>query len=239
KSSGHAIQPPGKISYEWLKYASCIVKGENEEHSISITPEMVYFTNLVIRHYEVQRNRMIQERPHEERARHKDFYISPRTQAKALDLVRGLAFLKGRTSVDKSDVSRLHYLLCTSGIPSEKALFQKSFETLSHLYGASGGFEQLGQLLMLEEILRRFKTDPSLLKKPISELEGIQAKRSLVSWAKETFGSADADTGEKKRVTERFLSQIQPVTEDLKQLKSHLEKEIKVVFGNDGEHFGG
>jgi len=239
KSSGNVVLPPAKISFEWLKYASGIVKGENEEILISVSSEMVYFTNLVIRHYEVQRNRMIQERPHEERARHKDFYISPRTQAKALDLIRGLAFLKGRTTVDKSDVSRLNYLLCTSGIPSERALFQKSFETLSHLYGASGGFEQLGQMLMLEEILQRFKKDPSLLKKPIAELDGIQAKRSLLSWAKEIFGSADADIEEKKRITERFLSQIMPVTEDLKQLKAHLEKEIKLVFSTEGELFAG
>jgi MoxR-like ATPase len=237
KASGNVIQPQKKISYEWLKYASSIVKGEVQEQVITMSSEMVYFTNLVIRHYEVQRNRMMQERPHEERARHKDFYISPRTQAKALDLVRGLAFLKGRMTVERADVSRLHYLLCTSGIPSEKALFHKSFETLNHLYGASGGFEQLGQMLMLEEILRRFKGDPSLLKKPISELEGIQVKRSLVSWAKETFGSGDADLEQKRRLTEKFLAQVQPVTEDLKQLKLHLEKEIKIVFGNDGEHF--
>jgi MoxR-like ATPase len=238
KASGNIIQPEKKISYQWLKYASGIVKGEIEDRAITVSSEIVYFTNLVIRHYEVQRNRMMQERPHEERGRHKDFYISPRTQAKALDLIRGLAFLKGRTAVDKSDVSRLHYLLCTSGIPSERALFGKSFETLSHLYGASGGFDQLAQMLMLEDILRRFRNDPSLLKKPITELDGIQAKRSLLSWAKETFGSADADIEEKKRITEKFLSEIQPVTEDLKQLKTHLEREIKTVFGADGEHFG-
>ena len=239
KASGNILQPEKKISYQWLKYASSVVKGEVEDRVVSMSPEMVYFTNLVIRHYEVQRNRMMQERPHEERARQKDFYISPRTQAKALDLVRGLAFLKGRTSVEQTDISRLYYLLCTSGIPSEKALYQKSFETLSHLYGASGGFEQLAQLLMLEEILRRFRKEPSLLKKPITELEGFQIKRSLLSWAKETFGAADADIEQKKRLMEGFLSQIQPVTEDLKQLKTHLEKEIKFVFGSNGEPFGG
>ena len=93
-------------------------------------------------------------------------------------------------------------------------------------------------MLMLEEMLRRFKNDPSLLKKPITELEGFQVKRSLLSWAKETFGSADADVEQKKRLTESFLAQIQPVTEDLKQLKTHLEIEIKTVFGASGEPFG-
>jgi MoxR-like ATPase len=239
KASGNIIQPEKKISYAWLKYACGIVKGDAEDQVITLSSEMVYFINLVIRHYEVQRNRMMQERPHEERSRQKDFYVSPRTQAKALDLVRGLAFLKGRLSVDRTDVSRLHYLLCTSGIPSEKALFQKSFETLNHLYGASGGFDQLSQMLMLEEILRRFKSDPSLLKKPIAELEGFQIKRSLIDWAKETFGATNADLEQKRRLTETFLHQIQPVTEDLKQLKAHLEREIKSIFSTSSEPFGG
>ncbi|MEI8134948.1 MAG: AAA family ATPase [bacterium] len=238
KASGNVLKAEKKISYQWLKYASAIIKGEVADQIVTMSPEIVYFTNLVIRHYEVQRNRMMQERPHEERARHKDFYISPRTQAKSLDLIRGLAFLKGRTAVDRTDVGRLHYLLCTSGIPSEKALFQKSFETLNHLYGTSGGFEQLAQMLMLEELLRKFKSDPALLKRPMTELDGIQVKRSLISWAKETFGSADADKEQKRRLLEGFLSQIQPVTEDLKQLKLHLEKEIKAVFGNDPVRFG-
>ncbi|MDP4228998.1 MAG: MoxR family ATPase [Bacteroidota bacterium] len=239
KASGNIIQPEKKISYSWLKYASGLIKGETEDQAVTLSSEMVYFINLVIRHYEVQRNRMMQERPHEERSRQKDFYISPRTQAKALDLVRGLAFLKGRMSVDRTDVSRLHYLLCTSGIPSEKALFQKSFETLNHLYGASGGFDQLSQMLMLEEILRRFKSDPSLLKKPIAELDGFQIKRSLLAWAKETFGATNADIEQKRRLTETFLHQIQPVTEDLKQLKAHLEREIKSIFSTNSEPFAG
>src|SRR2546421_10729332 len=60
KASGSVIQPEKKISYQWLKYASGIVKGEVPDTTIAYSPEMIYFTNLVIRHYEVQRNRMMQ-----------------------------------------------------------------------------------------------------------------------------------------------------------------------------------
>jgi hypothetical protein len=236
RRSGNVKQPQKKIKFEWLKYASHIVKGEASEEKVTVAPEMLYFTNLVIRHYEIQRNRLIQERPHEERLRQKDYYISPRTQAKALDLLRALAFLKGRDQVDKTDVSRLHYLLCTSGIPGENALFQKSYETLAHLYGASNGFDQLAQLLLLHDILRRFRADSSLLQKPITELEGIQVKRSVLEWAKETFGTADTDIENKRRLCEKFLEQITPATEDIRQMKTHLEKEIKLVFGGE-QHF--
>src|SRR5438270_11095077 len=53
RASGNVIQPEKKISYEWLKYASGIIKGEAKDNIITFSPEMVYFTNLVIRHYEV------------------------------------------------------------------------------------------------------------------------------------------------------------------------------------------
>lgn len=233
KRSGSVKPPEKKVKFEWLAYASAIVKGNVEGEKITVPSEILYFMNLVIRHYEVQRNRLIHERPHEERLRQKDFYISPRTQAKALDLLRALAFLKGRTTCEASDVSRLHYLLCTSGIASEKMLYTKSYDTLHHLYGNSGGFEQLAQLLMLHDILRRFKLDPSLMNKPMSELEGIEVKRSLTEWAKETFAGADTDAGNKRRLCEKYVEQIVPATEDIKQMKTSLEKEIKQVFGGE------
>ncbi|MBS1903935.1 MAG: MoxR family ATPase [Bacteroidetes bacterium] len=236
KASGKTLEPPTKVHYSWLKYASGVIKGESQDEEVAVSSEHLYFTNLVIRHYEVQRNRMLQERPHEERIRHKDYYISPRTQAKSLDLLRALAFLKNRTSVDLTDVQRLHYILCTSGIAAEKALFVKSYETLNHLYGASGGFEQLAQLLTIESLLRSLKADPKAIQEPIAELEGVTKKRSIVEWAKEKFGSADKDAGAKRRQFEAVVAAIQPLTEDLKQLKIHIEKEIRTVFGShDGE----
>lgn len=237
KRSGDVKQPVKKVHFDHLKYANCIIKGQVEGEKIDVPPEILYFTNLVIRHYEIQRNRLIQERPHEERLRQKDYYISPRTQAKALDLLRALAFLKGRTAVDKTDVARLHYLFCTTGIAGERALFQKSYDTLQHLYGASNGFEQLAQMLVLHDILRRFRQDPSLLTKPMAELEGIEVKRSVVEWAKETFGTADTDIEHKRRLCEKFLDHVVPVTEDIKQMKTHLAQEIKQVFATGDEHF--
>jgi MoxR-like ATPase len=234
KASGKVLEPSAKVSYDWLKYASCVIKGESSEEAVEISNEHLYFMNLVVRHYEVQRNRMLQERPHEERIRQKDYYISPRTQAKALDLLRALAFLKNRSAVDLTDIARLNYLLCTAGIPAEKALYQKSYETMQHLYGASGGFDQLAQLLAIEALLRKLKADPKKIQQPITELEGVVTKRSLVEWAKEKFGSSDADAGQKRRQFETALSGIQPLTEDLKQLKIHLEKEVKFIFSTDG-----
>ena len=234
---GNAIEPPKKISYADLSYATHIVRGEIAEHPMTVSPDLVYFMNLVIRHYEVQRNRVLHDRPHEAHLRTKDFYISPRTQAKTLDVLRAIAFLHGRTHAEKADIPKLHLLLCTSGVAEERTLFQRSYETLSQLYQVSGGFDQLAALLTLEDVLTRLKRDPTLMSKPLGELEGVPAKRSLIAWAKETLGVADASAGHKRRLAEGFLQSIHPSTEDLKSLKVHLEKEIKIVFADHVEHF--
>src|ERR1041385_2483466 len=58
RNLGSAIEPPKKIRYSDLKYATHIIRGEVPEYPIAIAPEIVYFMNLVIRHYEIQRNRL-------------------------------------------------------------------------------------------------------------------------------------------------------------------------------------
>jgi len=187
--SGGIARPEHRISYDALDYSTRVIKGLVPEHMISFPPDMLYFMNLVIRHYEVQRNRLMKERPDAEHLRStdfgraKDYYISPRTQAKAIDLVRSIAFLHGRDHVVRADIDRLHFLLCTSGIAEQKTLFKKSFETLNQLYAASNGFEQLASMLQLEELLAKYKKDPELLDKPLEEFTGVKAKRGFFDWA--------------------------------------------------------
>ena len=237
KNLGHSIEPPKKIHYRDLTYAAQIVRGNVPDYTITIAPDVVYFMNLVIRHYEVQRNRLLHERPHEAHLRTKDYYISPRTQAKAIDVLRAIAFLNGRRFAERADIRKLHLLLTTSGIPEEKALYQRSYDTLVQLYQAAGGFEQLSALLTLEDVLTRLKQDPSLMNRPLAELDGTATKRSLLTWAKETLGVSDASAGHKRRLAEGFLESIHPSTEDLKTLKTHLEQEIKAVFSEHIEHY--
>jgi hypothetical protein len=240
---GGVARPDFRIAYEDLNYASMIIRGMVSTHQITFAPDLLYFMNLVIRHYEVQRNRLMRERPDAEMTRSadfgrsKDYYISPRTQAKAIDLVRSIAFLHGRDHVVKADIDRLHFLLCTAGIAEQKALYKKSFETLNQLYSAAHGFDQLASLLQLEELLTKYKKDPNLLDEPMEEFTGIQAKRSIFDWAKETLGMTDKSAAHKRRLAEGFLESIHPATDDLKQLKATLEKEVKLVFASEQEHF--
>lgn len=226
---GNAIYPKKRFPYSTLLTVTRIIKGEDEKMQIAIAPEIIFFANLVIRYYEMQRNRLIHEKPHEH-AQQKDYYISPRTQTKALDLLRAVAFLQGRDHVVKEDVKKLWYLFCTVGIAEQKALFKKSYETLLHQYDASKGLEKLKSLLDLQELLDKLNANPSLLKKPITEIEDIVVKRSLVEWAKETLGITDANAEHNRRMLEGYLKSIIPVTEEIKELKQRQEAEVKELF---------
>ncbi len=229
RHGGAVVLPEKRIPYADLYRVSRIVKGESEEMTISIPPEVIYFANLVIRHYEVQRNRLLQERP-QEKGDYKDFYISPRTQAKALDLLRAVAFLQGRDRVLKEDVQKLWYLFCTVGIAEQKALFRKSYETLLRQYDATRGLEQLRKLLDLQELIDLLSADPSLLAKPIVDIEGIPLKRTLRQWATETLGIRDATQEQNRRLLEGYLKSIEPVTEEIKELKQRQEAEVRELF---------
>jgi len=114
---GKPITPPKKISFERLQHMHRMISGRSEEYSIEISNEVLYFTNIVIRHFEFLRNRQLHE--HVKSHDSSDFYISPRTQAKSLDLLRALALLKGRSHVVHDDVSRLYFVFATVGLPEE------------------------------------------------------------------------------------------------------------------------
>ncbi len=229
KHGGHVVHPDKRIPYQTLFMVSQIVKGESPDQQIVIAPEIIFFANLVIRYNEVQRNRLIQEKPHEH-PQYKDFYVSPRTQAKALDLLRAIAFLQGRDHVLKEDVKKLWYLFCTVGIEEQKTLFNKSYQTLLHQYDASKGLEQLKTLLDLQELLDSLNRDPSQLKKPITEIEGTPLKRTLKEWAREALGIDDATEEHNRRLLEGYLKSIIPVTEEIKELRQRQEAEIKELF---------
>src|SRR4051812_21587177 len=57
KNLGDVVLPPRRVPYASLDYATKLIKGLIPEHQVTVSPDLVYFTNLVIRHYEVQRNR--------------------------------------------------------------------------------------------------------------------------------------------------------------------------------------
>ena len=85
-----------------------------------------------------------------------------------------------RLEVTLEDVSKMPILLCTAGVREEKEIFDRAHESLANHYMASHAFEQLHNLLELQDVIDRVQDDPVLLERPIAELASAPVKRSLV-----------------------------------------------------------
>ncbi len=222
---GKPAQPPRQIPFALLRYVHSIAAGENPDRRISVSPELVYFATLVIRYYEVLRNRALRE--HYRGATPPiDYYISPRTQAKSLNLLRAIALLHGRDEVTPDDVGKLYFIFATVGVPEEVELFRKAYTTVLHSLHASNGFEQLRLLLAFQSLLEQLRQDKSLLFKPLSSLTTSPLRRTFLEWLRETFGGADHTVEQNKRALERFLHDFVPACEEVRELKQALEREL-------------
>lgn len=226
---GKPAQPPRQIPFALLKHVHQIVTGQDPERHIQIRPELVYFANLVIRYYEVLRNRALRE--HYRGATPPiDYYISPRTQAKSLTLLRALALLHGRDEVTTEDVGKLYFIFATVGVPEEVELFRKAYSTVLNSLQASNGFEQLRLLLAFHSLLEQLRQDKSLFFKPLSTLTDTPLRRTFLEWLRETFGGADHTVEQNKRILEHFLRDFVPTCEEVRELKQALERELVTLL---------
>ncbi len=218
---GRTITPPEKIPFKRLQHLYKVCRGEATDLVISVSNEMLYFTNIVIRHFEFLRNREMHDKKNTGAT--SDFYISPRTQAKSLDLLRALALLKGRSSVVHDDVSRLYFIFATVGLPEEVTLFRKAYTTVLNSLTSARGFDQVTVLLDFTEILETLRADPSKMKEPLSNLSNTAIRRSLVEWLKQTFGN-EQPKDRNKMMLEQFLKDFIPVCDEVRELKHSVEQ---------------
>ena len=229
--SNRIIAPTKKIPYNHLYRLKRMINGLDSTYEFRISAEMLYFTNLVIRHYEFARNRGLREKfKGHQSNEYSDFYISPRTQAKALDLLRALAFLDGRTLADSQDVRKLSLIFATAGLPEETHLFDKSFTAVFNSLNAGNGFEQIRTLIAYESLLEQIEKDPFILQQPLDKtLSNSQLRRSLLDWIKDAL-QIDHTVQHNKKVLESFLKNLIPVCDEIRELKNSLEKETTKIF---------
>ena len=150
---------------------------------------------------------------------------------KAFDLLRAIAFMHGRTSVQYDDVSRLYILFTTVGVDEERAIWNKACSALTHQFTATHAFEQLATLLQFKDLLTHLKLHPEDLGKPLGQIDGIPVRRSLLEWARETLGFADANFENNRRLITEYLSQYQPATQEIRELKESLQRDTRILFG--------
>ncbi|MFN8358803.1 MAG: MoxR family ATPase [Candidatus Kapaibacterium sp.] len=230
--SGRVIQPEKRIKYEHLKKLQRMISGVDTTYKFAISAEMLYFTNLVIRHYEFSRNKALRERfKGQSTSAFSDFYISPRTQAKSLDLLRALAFMDGRTLATTQDVEKLYYIFATVGLPEEVQAFKKSFHTINNALNSGNGFEQIRILLAYETLLEQIELDHTILQRPLNTtLSNTPLRMTLLEWLKEKVAGIDQAVHHNKRVLEHFIHDLVPVCDEVRELKLALEKETTRIF---------
>lgn len=226
--SGSAIDPPKTIDYSTLYEVMRVCTGRSQQLTISIPPEIAYYTNLVIRYYEELCNRRIDSHPGTVPLG--DHYISPRKQMKAFDLLRAIAFMHGRTSVSPDDVSKLYVLFTTVGDNDERTMWTKASSTLRNQFLATNALEQLRTLLDLKDLLDRLRREPELLESPITQLDSTPIKRTLREWARESFGKADVNVENNRRLLEEFLDRFQPATDEVRDLREQLQSDTRIIF---------
>lgn len=232
RHGGRTAKAPDPISYEDLKVVTDICHGTSSIVEIDVPQKVVYFANLVISYYQEIRNREIEQTTGD-----RDYYISPRKQMKAFDLLRAIAFMHGRTSVGFDDVDRLLVLFTTVGEQEERAAWKKASSTLRHQFNATGAFDQLEALLGFKDLLVHLRNNPDDLAQPLSQIEDVPVKRGLLEWARETLGFADANYENNRRIITEYLEQFTPATQEVRDLCESLKKDARVLFGG-AEQFG-
>lgn len=226
---GQIAEPPRRIPFATLKRVSNVIRGHDPEVTVVVPPELVFFANLALRHYESQLRRARRQRTDAG----PDFYISPRTQAKALDALRAIAVMNRRLTVQLDDVGKLRLLLCTAGLREEHEVWDKSFDSLRNHWSASHAFDQLHLLLELQDVLDRIQIDRTLLQKPISELANTKVKRTLGEWARAKLGLGIDEAQHNHRLLSAYVDGVEPLTDEIRLLKARLQDEIVQLFRTD------
>ncbi len=227
---GGIAKPEKKISFATLQMLSELIRGHDPEFEVTVPAEVMFFTNLVLRHYETLLRRARTQRAKEGGGGRPDFYISPRTQAKTLDALRAIAVMNRRLEVTIDDVAKMPVLLCTAGVREEKEIFERAHETLANHYTASHGFDQLHNLLELQDVIDRVQADPSLLEQPIAQLAAAPVRRSLLAWAKDKLGIGETAAEHNRRLLTEFIEGINPLTDEIRLLKMRLLEEIHAIY---------
>jgi MoxR-like ATPase len=230
---GQIAQPPARIPFATLKRLSDVVRGHDPKVSIDVPRELLFFANLVLRHYEAMLRRAREQASGRPRDGKPDFYISPRTQAKALDALRSIALMNRRTEVTIDDVGKLPILLCTAGVREEYDVFHKCFDSLKNHYSAAHAFDQLTMLLGLQDVIDRIQVDRALLDRPISELADLHVKQTLAEWAREKLGLGETTAEHNRKLLSAYLDGIVPVTDEIRGLKLRLSSEVMEIFNPD------
>lgn len=207
------------IRVDEIKYVSDAALGMNPDIKVEVPSDILFIKNIILHYYiDAMKKRV-----------GRDFYISPRRQAKLVDLLRALALLDGRLVVSEEDLHGMYLGICTLNSENDEAeTFKKSArETIQMLNSDTELRNQITFLTGVMNLLEQISANPNL---PI-RLEMLGIPRERRAWY-ETFLKWFHHKPEQELTLEMIIKkvdEIKPKAAFISELRIACLNEIKAL----------
>lgn len=182
RHNGRVIKPDSPLPIDIPRELAKVVKGEDPEQIITASYAILFLKNQIIRKYV----ELATAERRKTNAQANEVYVSPRTMAKARDVLNASALLNHRFEVTGDDLVALRFILTTiSGqdgqiaLNREQELFLEAVDQVTNSYGQNE-LGQVERLMQINEFYEAFKSDVPV--------EGRRRMPAIVQRILEFFG---------------------------------------------------
>jgi MoxR-like ATPase len=201
-----------QIPLAHLSFLADIVRGQIPDCQIRVPPHVLFLKNALLNRY----REVVNQSP--EHGKQRPLYLSPRTYAKSRIVLNAAALLRGRMEVAVEDLAQLKYAVTVIGGPEEQSRgFDKALsETLLRIRGTD--LEYIDSLVsaheLAEQLMARRRDGEEI--KCTGFLQRLLRFFGLKSDGEITFEHV-----------RRFVDGVQPVDEEVKNLKLGVIRRIQ------------
>lgn len=213
RNAGRVAKPGQgeKVPFNYVQKLADIVEGKDPSYPIEVPSHVLFLKNLIALSY--------QEKVNEQRGKanpaRSPLYISPRTLAKAREVLNASVLLNGRSAASIDDLDALRYIFCEIGNPNgEEALFDQA---LGEVKGMSkkditivDAVMEASELLevILDKVRRGEQVDKGLIDR-IKKRFKVQSMRELtVGTVKSPIEKLSPTNPVVQRLKESFLKRV-------------------------------
>lgn len=197
-------RPEEQIPFDDIRYLTAIVEGQIPGQEISVPPHILFLKNGILTDYaeHMKRNGTNGSKG--------EYYLSPRTIAKANKVLNASALLHGRRTVTKADLDFLPYMVCEIGSPTEDVQ-RNTFDALKNAYLQISPSD----LRIVDTLMATSDTLRALFD---ARAEGREIKQTTLNGLRQILGSG---TPTIESITEQ-IQRINPDSQKVNALKVSL-----------------
>lgn len=206
------------IAMNEIENVRAVIAGNHPEHGIEIPGDIIFIKNVIVRDFVDAMRKNVP-----------DYYISPRRQAKTLDLLKASAMIEGRDRVEDRDLGNIHYMLTTlNNTNDEQKVLKQEVERKVRFYNVNRTLREtiivLTRALAIVQEIRQGRRPEKLLA-AIAIPEFHQGRK--MPWRERLFGRSDGTmTIDSLR---QFIAAIEPEDSNVRDLKNLCESKLQQV----------